>query len=216
MSSGLDCNDWNSKSKGQEDKVYKKKDGLQYTLDLPMANGPGEVSNYCTMGTMLLGEVIEQSSRMSLDQFAEQYLFTPLGISNYYWGHTSKRSNVSASSKRLYMTTRDFAKVGKLILQGGQWEGRQLVSREWIREALTPKTQISGLDYGFLWWTIPFEVDGEIILGKVATGNGGQYLMLFPDRDLIVVFTGGAYNSPDNKLLFEIVREAVLPYLNAN
>jgi len=62
MSSGLDCNDWNKKSPGQEDNVYKKEDWLQYTLDLPIVNEPGTVSNYCSMGTVLIAEIISRAS----------------------------------------------------------------------------------------------------------------------------------------------------------
>jgi len=112
MSTGLDCND--KKSLGQEDRIYKKQDWLQYAIDLPMVNEPGEVSNYCSIGTVMIAEIISQASGMSIDKFAEHYLFNPLGITNVSWGHTSKK-DVIPSSKRLYMTSRDMAKIGQLI-----------------------------------------------------------------------------------------------------
>lgn len=121
MSTGLDCNDWDKESKGQEDKVYKKNDWLQYFLDLPLINEPGAVSNYCTMGQILATEIISQASGMSIDKFAEQYLFNPLSIHNVSWGHTSKKE-VIPSAKRLYMTSRDMAKIGQLILNKGKWD----------------------------------------------------------------------------------------------
>ena len=210
MSTGLECNDWDKRSKGQEDRVYKKKNWLQYTLDLPMVNNPGTVSNYCSMGVLLMTESIHQTSGMTIDKFAETYLFQPLGIGNLKWGHTSKKEVIS-SSKRLYMTPRDMAKIGQLILNKGTWNGEQIVSEKWIEEATTPKTKITGIDYGYLWWNIPFKFNQKTIMSKTATGNGGQYIIAIPELDLIAVFTGGAYNSQEDKLPFAIVNNIVLP-----
>ena len=213
MSSGLDCNDWDSSSKGQEDKVYKKKDWLQYTLDLPMINDPGTVSNYCSMGTVLISEIISQASGMTIQDFAQKYLFDKLDISRVDWGHTSNKE-VIASGKRLYMTPRDLAKIGQLILNKGSWNGKQIISKVWIETATAPKTQITGIDYGFLWWSIPLKSGDEVFLSKTATGNGGQYVMVIPELDLVAVFTGGAYNSQDDKLPFAIMQKVFLPTFN--
>ena len=210
MSSGLDCNDWDKKSKGQEDNVYKKKDWLQYTLNLPMVNKPGAVSNYCSMGTVLIAEIISQASGLSIDKFAEEYLFKPLKINTVKWGHTSKKE-VIASAKRLYLTSRDMAKIGQLILNKGKWNGKQIVSEAWIEESTTPKTKITGMDYCYLWWNIPFTIKEKTIISKTATGNGGQYIMIIPEMELVAVFTGGAYNSQEDKLAFAIMRNVLLP-----
>lgn len=210
MSTGLDCNDWDKKSKGQEDKVHKKKDWIQYTLNLPMVNEPGKVSNYCSMGTILLAEIISQASGMTIDKFAEQYLFNPLGITNVSWGHTSSKE-IIPSGKRLYMTSRDMAKIGQLILNKGKWNEKQLVSENWIEESTTPKTKITNIDYGYLWWGIPFKANEKIFASKTATGNGGQYIMVLPELDLVAVFTGGAYNSQEQMLPFSIVNDIFIP-----
>jgi CubicO group peptidase (beta-lactamase class C family) len=210
MSSGLDCNDWNKKSQGQEDKVYKKKDWIQYTLNLPMINEPGTVSNYCSMGTVLIAEIISQASAMSIDEFAEQYLFKPLNINNISWGHTSNKK-IIPSGKRLYMTPRDMAKIGQLIIGNGKWNKKQIVSENWIVESTTPKTRITEIDYGYLWWNIPFNVNGKVLVSKTATGNGGQYIMILPELDMVAIFTGGAYNSQEDKLPFAIMNKLFLP-----
>lgn len=209
MSSGLDCNDWDKKSKGQEDKVYKKKDWLQYTLDLPMINDPGTVSNYCSMGVLLMTEIISQASGMSIQDFAQRYLFNELGIFDVAWGHTSN-GDIISSGKRLHMTSRDFAKIGQLVLNKGEWNGKSIVSERWIEETTTPKTKITGIDYGYLWWNIPFNINGKIIISKTATGNGGQYIMVIPEMEMLAVFTGGAYNSQEDKLPFAIMKDVFL------
>ncbi len=210
MSAGWDCNDWDKGSKGQEDRVYKKKDWIQYTLDLPMINDPGAVSTYCSMGAILVAEIISQASGMSIDQFAKEYLFIPLSITNTTWGHTSDKE-IIPSGKRLYMTPRDMAKIGQLILDSGKWEEKQIVSAEWVEESTTTHTTITGMEYGYLWWNIPLMVNGKKIMVKTATGNGGQYIMVIPEMNIIGVFTGGAYNSQDDKLPFVIMRDVLLP-----
>ncbi len=209
MSSGLDCNDWDRKSKGQEDKVYRKKDWLQYTLDLPMVNEPGEVANYCSLGTVLLAEIVSQTSGMSIDQFAAKYLFEPMGITNLQWGHTSNKE-VIPSAKRLYMIPRDMAKIGQLILNKGKWKGKQIISESWVAASTTYQTKLAGLDYGYLWWNIPLKVKEEVLITKTATGNGGQYIMVVPEKNIVAVFTGGAYNSEEDKLPFAILRDVIL------
>lgn len=212
MSTGLECNDWDPKSKGQEDRVYKKKDWLQYTIDLPMVNDPGEVSAYCSMGAILVAEIISVTSGMPIQEFAQKNLFDPLGISQVQWGHTNQKEVIN-SGKRLYMRPRDMAKLGQLVLQQGQWNGKQIVSKAWIEDATTPKTKITGIDYGFLWWNLPFQYQGRAIMSKLATGNGGQYIIVFPELELIAVFTGGAYNSQDDKLPFALMNRVILPSL---
>ncbi len=172
MSPGWDCDDWDEKSKGQEDRVYIKKDWIQYTLDLPMINDPGEVSRYCSMGIIILAEIISQASGTSIDKFADEHLFKPLGIENLNWGHT-KDHEVIPSGKRLYLTPRDMAKIGQLILNEGSWNGQQIVSAEWVKESTSSKTEISGVKYAYLWWNIPFALNGRNVNSITATGNGG-------------------------------------------
>ncbi len=209
MSGGFDCNDWDKKSKGREDKVYGKKDWLQYALNLPMINEPGTVSHYCSLGAILIAEIISQASGMTIDQFAQKHLFTPLGIDNVSWGHTHQK--VIPSAKRLYLTTRDMLKIGQLILDKGKWGKIQVISEAWVEESTTVKTKITGIDYGYFWWNIPFKVEGKVIHSKVATGNGGQYIMVIPEMKIVAAFTGGAYNSEEDKLAFNIMSHVFLP-----
>lgn len=211
MSPGWDCNDRDKSSAGQEDRIYRKKDWLQYALDLPMINDPGSVTNYCSIGTVMLMEVVERASKMPLEEFAAKYLFEPLGISNYNWGHTSKKE-VSTVAKRLYMTPRDMAKIGLLVLQNGQWNGQQLIPEDWIALSTSEHTKIDGSGYGFLWWMTAFPGKNQkAIPGFAASGNGGQYIVIFPSENLICVFTGGAYNSDKAGIPLLIMRDVLIP-----
>lgn len=209
MSTGLDCNDWDKKSKGQEDRVYKQKDWIQYTLDLPLVHEPGQVSYYCSMGSVLLAEIISQASGMSIQNFADIYLFQPLDITNIDWVHTANK-NVIPAAMRLKMTSRDLAKIGLLVLNRGKWKDTQVISEQWINESTSTHKYIGSMRYGYLWWNISFRVGDKVYDSVVATGNGGQYIMIVPEQNMVGVFTGGAYNSEEDKLPFGIMRDVLL------
>ena len=103
------------------------------------------------------------------------------------------------------------AKIGQLVLNKGKWHGKQIVPSKWIEESTTPKTKITGIEYGYLWWNLPFSVNGKTVISKTATGNGGQYIMVIPALNMVAVFTGGAYNSQEDKLAFAIMKDVILP-----
>lgn len=213
MSSGMECNDWDPKSKGQEDKLYKKKNWIQFMANLPMASDPGTNSFYCTGGVILTAEIIERTSGMPLNEYAQKYLFNPLGISDLNWGHTNKKKVIMAG-QRLYMLPRDMAKIGQLLLNKGSWNNKQIIPEQWVDNISEAETQITGLGYGLLWWKLPFFIkDSKRVTSVDATGNGGQYILTFPEYDLIAIFTGGAYNSSADKLPFTIVNKVILPSL---
>jgi CubicO group peptidase (beta-lactamase class C family) len=134
-----------------------------------------------------------------------------MGIENVTWDHTTTGREIISSAKRLYMTSRDFTKIGQLVMNQGLWNNQQIVSAQWIQQSTNRETTLAGIDYGLLWWLIPFQIGEEQKNQPVATGNGGQYLMLFPELGLLAVFTGGAYNSDQDKFPFVIMNRAILP-----
>ncbi len=210
MSSGMECNDWDKKSPGQEDKMYKKKDWFRFLLDLPMAHQPGDTALYCTGGVVLLGEIITRASGKNLDDFAEEYLFKPLGIYNYRWSYIKKSRKVDAGG-HIYMTPRDLAKIGQLVLNKGRWNGNQIVSSEWVTSATTTHTRIGNMDYGYLWWQIPFKYPDREIPSICASGNGGQFIIIVPEFNLVAAFTGGNYNSDKAQAAFHLMYQIFLP-----
>ena len=210
MSPGWDCDDWNPKSAGQEDRVYKKKNWVQYTLDLPMDRDPGSSAAYCSMGVVILKSILESSTNLPIDVFAQEYVFDPLRISNPNWDHTSDKKVISAG-KRLYITPRELAKIGQLVIDEGEWKGKQVVPENWIEEATKRHTRITNIAYGYLWWRLPFRQGNDIYEAILATGNGGQYIMVFKELDLMFIFTGSAYNSEADKIPFAFVNDILLP-----
>ena len=210
VSSGLACDDWDKKSPGQEDKMYRKKDWIRHVLNLPMEYAPGDTARYCTGGVILLGEIIHQASGKHVDEFAAEYLFEPLGIINYNWSYIKKSKNVD-SGGHIFMTPRDMAKIGQLVLSAGAWESEQIVSEEWIKLSTAQQTLLGGAHYGFLWWRLPFRLGEELSTAICARGNGGQYIMLLPDAQLMAVFTGGNYNSPNAQIPLNVMSKVILP-----
>ena len=215
MSSGLDCDDWDKSSPGQEDKMYKRKDWIDHVLKLSLINKPGEKNAYCTGGVVLLGEIISEASGLSYDDFAKKYLFDPLQIVNYRWSYFNNNQNVD-SGGHLFLAPRDMAKIGQLVLNHGLWKGEKIVSASWIENATTPQANLGGVNYGYLWWNIDLKYGNSYINTIFASGNGGQYIFIIPKLDLVCVFTGGNYNSEKDKLPFYLIQNSILPAMCHN
>jgi CubicO group peptidase (beta-lactamase class C family) len=162
-------------------------DWVQYVIDKPMAAEPGKVFNYSSGATELLAYIFQKETGQDIDDYGDKYLFTPLGI-KHHWKRTYL--GLVDTEGGLYLSAEDLAKIGYLYLHEGMWEGKQVVSKEWVKESLTPYIDASegneAFKYGFKWWLYPV---GEKFVW-MARGFGGQRLMIFPDQNLIAVFTG--------------------------
>jgi len=210
MTSGYDCDDHKSRF-GCESNMYKSEDWVEYALNLPMANKPGEIWAYNSASLWLVGEIIEAASNMTIPDFADKYLFGPLGITDFQWGYSPKgRAWLAGNAK---MRPRDMAKFGYLILNEGRWQGRQVVSKKWLKESTSEHARAHGdrYGYGYLWWLSKQMIDQKSVEAIAADGNGGQIIAIFPKLDLVAVFTGGNYNSPLGEQPVEILTKYILP-----
>jgi len=88
---------------------------------------------------------------------------------------------------------RDFMKLGQLMLNGGTWNGRRILTPEWCRAAATPRYELAGIHYGYLWWVIDYPYKDRTVRGFFAGGNGGQVVIDIPELDLVIAFYGGNY-----------------------
>jgi CubicO group peptidase (beta-lactamase class C family) len=201
-SSGLDCDDYDPKSAGNESLMGRADDWVKFILDLPMIEEPGGTPRYCSGGVITTGRIIEKVSGMPLEAFARRHLFDPLGIRPFEWRFEPDRSS-SETFCQVSLRPRDMAKFGLLFLHGGQWNGRRVLSKEWVEASTRPHTIVDNTDYGYLWWRPYLDVGGRRHHAILATGNGGQKIYLWPELDMIVVLTGGNYNrqSPAKELL---------------
>ncbi len=186
-------------------------DRYRFILERPFVTEPGRQWDYNGGATALLAELIERGSGQSVFDFAREKLFTPLGIDDVEWIKGNDGAFAAASGLR--MRPRDVAKVGQVVLNQGQWEGKALISEDWLKAAFTPRTAVDDeLEYGYQWWLGKMRETGQPWMA--AFGNGGQRLIIIPSLDLAVVVNAGNYNQPDAwKLPVRIMAEYVLPTL---
>ena len=219
MRPGLACDDYDAKSPGNETRIYEEEDWVKATLDLPMASDPGTVAKYCSAGVKVVGRMTERAVRQRLPDFAQAALFGPLGIRRGDWRWNYTLTNANREFSQIHLRPRDMLKFGLMYADSGRWQGRQVLSKQWIAASLAAQSKVDDTDYGYLWWrpwlrvTTPDSMQHRVEF-SAAQGNGGQKIYLLPQYDLVAVFTGGAYNSggaPPNRIM---VRE-ILPRLIA-
>lgn len=186
--SGLDISDsaiWNS--------WRASDDWIEYALARPSISAPGVAFDYSTAGTHLLTAILEKATGMTAYDFGKQYLFDPMGM-------TSVKCEVSPEGTSdggngFAMNVYDMAKLGKLYLDGGKWQGKQLVSEQWIQAATSLQFDRStgSADYGYQWWVRTFgEKDYDAFF---AQGHAGQYIFVVPEIRLMAVFTSNHQGS---------------------
>ena len=204
--SGLDCDDDDQKSAGNELKMGVSPDWVKFTLDLPMNDKPGSRAKYCSGGVIVLGRIVEKATGKSINDFAAQHLFKPLGITNFKWNFKPDSSSVETFCQ-INLTPRDMIKFGLLYLNGGKYNGKQIISSQWIEDSLAKHSVVNGTDYGYLWWRQWLSVNGKRADGVAAKGYGGQRIYLWPNLNMVVVVTGGNYGdrSPSDELLIKYI-----------
>jgi len=213
MSSGLSWNEptiYNSAN--DEAGMYWRSSQERYLFDRPMQAAPGQRFNYNGGGTAVLAHILADRVGMALPDYARKNLFAPLGIDDWEWLRDVRGRPLAFSGLR--MRPVDVARIGRLLLQRGQWQGRQIVSASWIDASFKPHIATGdGLYYGYQWWQGSVAAGGKRVLWHAGFGNGGQRLFMLPELDLVIVMTAGEYNSPDigpacRRLLQHIVDSA--------
>ena len=174
-----------------EARMNMARDPCRYVLGLPVTASAGEVFFYNTGALRLVSAVIHKATGRPLDEFARETLFEPLGITRVEWSRV--RGDTDAGGG-LRLRPRDMAKIGQLVLAGGRWNDRQVVSKAWIETSTAVKLKATdGLSYGYLWWLGRSRIDGREISWIGALGRGGQSIRIVPELDLVVVVTAGYY-----------------------
>lgn len=186
MSSGLECDRIDEITMLE---MRDSQDWVQFALDRRIVREPGTDFAYCGLNMHLLSAILQEATGMSALEFAQQNLFGPLGITNVYW--PADPQGVTHGWGDLSLRPPDMAKLGSLFLHQGEWNGKQIVSRDWVESALQARMQGTGKieDYGYGWWIGQPSNEPEFL----ATGNGGQKIKVYPNLDLIVVTTGGGF-----------------------
>jgi CubicO group peptidase (beta-lactamase class C family) len=206
MTSGLDCGFGGGEPELAA--MRRSEDWAAFALSMPMRATPGAQFAYCSPNNHLLSSILSATTGESLLSFARQHLFGPLGIREAVWPADAKGRTHGWGD--LHLHPRDLAKIAYLYLRGGRWEGRQIVSEQWVRQSIAPRVTIrDGQAYGYSWW-INTSRQPHIF---EAIGRGGQRAAVLPDKDVVVVFNGGGLNTDDlAPFLFRAIRsDAPLP-----
>jgi len=213
MTAGLEWQEEDYYGSGSQDDIFRLyRDGvpdfIQYVLDKPVTAEPGSRWYYSSGESLLLSGIIESATGVTALRFAREQLFDPLGISSVDWESDPAGHTITAWG--LMATVRDYAKFGYLLLNDGNWDGDQIVSADWVREATSPASD-DWDHYGYQWWLKTFNVNGKSYDAVIRSGWGCQKIILFPEHELMVVMTGGYYL--DHEPFNEIVTEFILPAL---
>ncbi|MFW9965328.1 MAG: serine hydrolase domain-containing protein [Candidatus Sifarchaeia archaeon] len=187
MSSGLEFHEVDLPYEEPENDLfamYRSDDMWEYVLDRPMLNDPGEVWSYNSGGIELLGGIIEQTTGYSIVDFAEEFLFDPIGIDYYSWWRVPASGQYGCGGG-LNLRPRNMARFGFLYLNEGNWNGTQVISSEWVNISTEMYHDTgSWYHYGYTWWGVPGHSFYE------ATGHYEQKIYVLPEEDIVAVFTG--------------------------
>ena len=191
-------------------------DWIGYVLDRQRAGEPGGSASYTSGLSILLGGVIKNTTGRYVDEFADETLFRQLAVSGYHW--LGAPDGTRHTGGGLHITARDLAKMGQLVLNRGTWNGERVVSADWIDESTRRHLPLTGAEddatvgYGYQWWHSTFMGPDETAVPHIAGyGYGGQYLLILPMLDAVVVFNAGEYGDTAAFNPNRAMEEYVLP-----
>jgi len=181
-------------------------------MSAAIENKPGSVFKYNNMATFMLSAIVQKATGQKLLDYLKPRLFDPLGIKNLAWDET--REGYTFGAIGLKIQSEDMAKFGQMLLQKGKWNGKQIVPQSWVEEATS--FQINSIDpgntvpkefndwqqgYGYQFWRCRNN-------GYRADGLGGQFIIVLPEKDAVVVLTAAAINTQEE---LNLVWDNLLP-----
>lgn len=199
MRSGLNCLE-NQSAGCNSQNINQSYNWAQFTLAQEMIYEPGSFFSYFSGLNLVMHRIIENQTGESFIDFIDRELFVPMGIESY-------RFDLSQSGEALgaHMLPRDMAKFGQLYLNKGVWQGQQLISSQWVEQSTQPHVDdglwLEQYNYGYWWWLFDGEKADKAFNFIGARGSKGQWIILMPERELLIVFTG----NKDTDAVFEII-----------
>jgi CubicO group peptidase (beta-lactamase class C family) len=190
---------------------YESEDAVKNFLALPVAHKPGTHFMYNTPGSFVLSAIVQKATGQSTVDYLQSRLFGPLGIEHPVWD--AGRSGINLGGFGLHIRTEDIAKFGLLYLRGGDWNGKRLVTKEWVHAATSRQTSNGSnpksdwdQGYGYQFWRCR---NG----GYRGDGAFGQYCIVLPDKDTVVAITSGVR---DMQKVLDVTWDYLLPALGTS
>ncbi len=192
---------------------------IRFVLGHGMRDDPGTVFDYNSGVSVLLGKIVGVATGQRVDRWAEERLFNPIGITEYYW-KTTPDGEVDTEGG-LYLSAHDLARIGYLFLRGGRWDGEQIISADWVNASVAPtvsdirpENDTADTGYGYQWW-VPKHQDGQtpVFAGR---GYGGQYVVVVPEYDIVVVFNAWNIHDIPELSTYAAVWERILPAVRSS
>ncbi len=214
MTAGYDCGP--DESVGNEDVMQEQSeepDWYRYMLKVPLVTAPGDTLVYCSGEANLAAGMLRKISGEPLPEMFARLVGRPLQMEDYHLFLTPTGEAYGGGGHQF--RPRDFLKLAQLMMNGGKWNGRQIVQRDWARQSVLPlRPLFPGQDWGWLWNSVAYTWQGRSIRAFFAGGNGGQIFMAIPDLDLAIGFTAGNYGQaatfiPGRVLVPEYILPAV-------
>ncbi len=175
-----------------------KGSSVGYVLQQDYKFVAGTQTKYNNGAPQLVSAVLSSQTQQPLVDFARQNLFTPLGIEHWQWENAKDGTTFGAFG--LQLRPRDLGKIGQLLLQKGSWNNQQWIDSSYLAEATQIHTYLPAFataPYGYYFWIIPQ------YHAYAMVGDGGQFVLVAPDQNLVAVYTAGAYTNPaffDNRM----------------
>jgi CubicO group peptidase (beta-lactamase class C family) len=218
MGSGLEWDEWSypyGNSWNSHYQMERSPDWVQFILERPLIETPGTSFTYNSGNSILLGSILKESCGLPADQWAENVLFDPLGITTYNWEQYD--TGFPQTGGGLRMRPRDLAKIGYLFLNEGEWEDDQIISQDWMDQSTQVYLDIwPDVHYGHHWWlrSLPQSFGFTTAQNGIIYGVGyaGQFLFIIPDLHMLVVFTSwnvDEFADAPLILLYEFILTAV-------
>jgi len=198
MSSGLNWDESYSSLFSVTTKAYYGTDLEKLVSDLNVVSEPGKKFDYMSGNTELLALIVQKATGKTLSDYASEKIWKPIGAEHAAQWSLDHSDGEEKAYCCFYSNARDFARLGKLYLDSGMWNGQQLISKNYVRESLTSApVDFSGSEancYGYQWWLTSEQGHGIFY----ARGLRGQYIVVIPDQRIIFVRLGVERGQPES------------------
>jgi CubicO group peptidase (beta-lactamase class C family) len=201
MSSGLRYNDTRLFLPEDDNLTYAFNDLRHLALtETEIVEAPGNTFVYNNYNPLLLGLILERTTGQPVTTYLQRKLWTPLGMENDgSWSLDSEKSSFEKMESGINATAIDFAKFGRLYLNGGNWNGKQILPAEWVTDSIHDNglIQDAPIYYGYMWWGENCNPDSQ---DYFALGNFGQFIYISPAKNMIIVRNAEKYGLEDEQV----------------